>query len=151
MRRRWLKLGVSIITLGQFRGKFSYDNFLLLLLFCLMLYFSMDSYSAVIIVVVQAEERNMYDQHFVSAILRERYPFLNSSNYSIRRKHYFFLLYSKANSLICIIRTIECDIQGFRVIILNFMTRIILQPYGKRWQKLIKKEKFCRMEHFLCM
>ncbi|MCI17603.1 glutathione synthetase chloroplastic-like [Trifolium medium] len=33
---------------------------------------------AVIIVVVQAEERNMYDQHFVSAILRERYPFLNS-------------------------------------------------------------------------
>jgi glutathione synthase len=105
--------------------------------------------SAVIIVVVQAEERNMYDQHFVSAILRERYPFLNSSNYSIRGKHYFFLLYSKANSLICIIRTIKCDIQGFRVIILNFMTRIILQPYGKRWQKLIKKEKFCRMEHFL--
>jgi glutathione synthase len=29
--------------------------------------------SAVIIVVVQAEERNMYDQHFVSAILRERH------------------------------------------------------------------------------
>ncbi|CAK8544698.1 unnamed protein product [Lathyrus sativus] len=29
--------------------------------------------SAVIIVVVQAEERNMYDQHFVSTILRERY------------------------------------------------------------------------------
>nr|ABN09021.1 Eukaryotic glutathione synthase; Eukaryotic glutathione synthase, ATP-binding [Medicago truncatula] len=31
---------------------------------------------AVIIVVVQGEERNMYDQHFVSAILREKYPFL---------------------------------------------------------------------------
>ncbi|XP_027188839.1 glutathione synthetase, chloroplastic-like isoform X2 [Cicer arietinum] len=29
--------------------------------------------SAAIIIVVQAEERNMYDQHFVSAILRERY------------------------------------------------------------------------------
>ncbi|AES82541.2 homoglutathione synthetase [Medicago truncatula] len=33
---------------------------------------------AVIIVVVQGEERNMYDQHFVSAILREKYPFLSS-------------------------------------------------------------------------
>jgi hypothetical protein len=77
MRKRWLKLGVSIITLGQFWGKFSFSLYFAAA-FCLMLYFSMDSYSAVIIVVVQAEERNMYDQHFVSAILRERYPFLNS-------------------------------------------------------------------------
>lgn len=38
----------------------------------------MDPCRAVIIVVVQGEERNMYDQHFVSAILREKYPFLSS-------------------------------------------------------------------------
>lgn len=25
--------------------------------------------------VVQAEERNMYDQHWLSAVLKERYPF----------------------------------------------------------------------------
>ncbi|KAK4379003.1 hypothetical protein RND71_000865 [Anisodus tanguticus] len=34
---------------------------------------------AVIMFVVQAEERNMYDQHWLSASLRERYPTLNDS------------------------------------------------------------------------
>jgi len=28
-------------------------------------------------IIVQAEERNMYDQHLVCAVLREKYPFLN--------------------------------------------------------------------------
>ncbi|XP_052734783.1 glutathione synthetase, chloroplastic [Vigna angularis] len=32
---------------------------------------------AVIMIIVQVEERNMYDQHFVSVLLREKYPFLN--------------------------------------------------------------------------
>lgn len=27
-------------------------------------------------VVVQAEERNMYDQHWISSVLKEKYPFL---------------------------------------------------------------------------
>lgn len=45
-----------------------------------MLYFLMDLYRAVIMFVVQAEERNMYDQHFLSVALRERYPFLNGYN-----------------------------------------------------------------------
>jgi len=40
--------------------------------------FSLYPCRAVIMIVVQAEERNMYDQHFVSAVLREKYPFLNS-------------------------------------------------------------------------
>ncbi|GAU39718.1 hypothetical protein TSUD_144840 [Trifolium subterraneum] len=31
----------------------------------------------VIMIVVQAEERNMYDQHFLSAILRDKYPYLH--------------------------------------------------------------------------
>ncbi|CAK9174693.1 unnamed protein product [Ilex paraguariensis] len=30
---------------------------------------------AVVMVVVQAEERNMYDQHLLCTILKERYPF----------------------------------------------------------------------------
>ncbi|KAJ8572935.1 hypothetical protein K7X08_009446 [Anisodus acutangulus] len=37
---------------------------------------------AVIMFVVQAEERNMYDQHWLSASLRERYPTLNDSSYN---------------------------------------------------------------------
>lgn len=28
-------------------------------------------------VVVQPEERNMYDQHWQSSVLREKYPFIN--------------------------------------------------------------------------
>lgn len=35
-------------------------------------------YRSVIMFVVQAEERNMYDQHLLSLALRERYPFLFS-------------------------------------------------------------------------
>jgi hypothetical protein len=37
-------------------------------------------YRAVIMIVVQAEERNMYDQHFLSAVLRDKYPYLHSYN-----------------------------------------------------------------------
>ncbi|GAU11551.1 hypothetical protein TSUD_345420 [Trifolium subterraneum] len=32
---------------------------------------------AVVMIVVQAEERNMYDQHFLSAVLRDKYPYLH--------------------------------------------------------------------------
>lgn len=52
-------------------------------------------YSAAIIIVVQAEERNMYDQHFVSAILRERYPFLKSHNYNTKGKTFMFYYLAK--------------------------------------------------------
>lgn len=41
-----------------------------------LIYFLTYPSRAVIMIVVQAEERNMYDQHFVSAVLREKYPFL---------------------------------------------------------------------------
>ncbi|KAL8246639.1 hypothetical protein R6Q59_007855 [Mikania micrantha] len=34
--------------------------------------------SAVVMVVVQPGERNMYDQHWLSATLKERYPFLHN-------------------------------------------------------------------------
>jgi len=82
MQRPWLKLGVSITTLGQFRG----NKFPLTLSrssaagFGSLLYFLTYSFRAVIMIVVQAEERNMYDQHIVSAVLRERYPFVSSYN-----------------------------------------------------------------------
>ncbi|TKY61461.1 Glutathione synthetase [Spatholobus suberectus] len=36
---------------------------------------------AAILVVVQVEERNMYEQHFVCAVLKEKYPFLIIYNY----------------------------------------------------------------------
>ena len=32
-------------------------------------------YRSVVMVVVQAEERNMYDQHWLCSVLKERYPF----------------------------------------------------------------------------
>jgi len=34
-------------------------------------------------IVVQAEERNMYDQHFLSAVLRDKYPYLYSYKLTI--------------------------------------------------------------------
>lgn len=63
----------------------------------------MDPYSAVIIVVVQAEERNMYDQHFVSAILRERYPFYKGKYvrfYYLAKQTLWFVLFRLSNVII---------------------------------------------------
>jgi len=82
MQRPWLKLGVSITTPGQFREKqfpltFSSSS---AAGFGSLLYFLTYPFRAVIMIVVQTEERNMYDQHFVSAVLREKYPFLSSYN-----------------------------------------------------------------------
>jgi len=34
-------------------------------------------------IVVQAEERNMYDQHFLSAVLRDKYPYHHSYKLTI--------------------------------------------------------------------
>jgi len=44
----------------------------------------MDLYRAAILVVVQVEERNMYEQHYISALLREKYPFLISYSYDTK-------------------------------------------------------------------
>lgn len=30
---------------------------------------------SIVLIVVQAEERNMYDQHWLFSVLKERYPF----------------------------------------------------------------------------
>lgn len=67
-------------------------------------------------IVVQAEERNMYDQHFLSAILTERYPFLHSYDYlNTKAKTFiFFSPSSRADSLICIICATQCDIKGHK-------------------------------------
>jgi hypothetical protein len=37
--------------------------------------------------VVQAEERNMYDQHWLSAVLKERYPFYVYDTPMCKRYH----------------------------------------------------------------
>ncbi|KAK7284320.1 hypothetical protein RJT34_19065 [Clitoria ternatea] len=96
---------------------------------------------AAIMFVVQAEERNMYDQHFISA---SRLLYLyNCAICDI--KGYRGLFYLKKT--IVVLNSVHTRV----VIILNFITRIILQLYEKHWQKLIGKEKFYQMEHLLCM
>lgn len=59
-------------------------------------------YRAIIMIVVQAEERNMYDQHFLSAVLRDKYPYHRSYKLTI-----VILLH-----LIC---ATKCDIRGYKV------------------------------------
>lgn len=48
-------------------------------------------------IVVQAEEQNMYDQHFVSAVLTEKYPFLISYN-ELQYKGKMFILFPYSQS-----------------------------------------------------
>ncbi|KAF9618322.1 hypothetical protein IFM89_000957 [Coptis chinensis] len=50
---------------------------------------------AVILIVVQTEERNMYDQHWLSSILKERYPFLHSTD------NWFLVLFSSCTVHTC--------------------------------------------------
>lgn len=49
----------------------------------MQLKFSLDLHRAVILFVVQAEERNMYDQHILSSALREKYPFFVSYKHEL--------------------------------------------------------------------
>lgn len=58
-----------------------------------------------ILIVVQGEERNMYDQHFLSSVLRDKYPFLHSYKYNYsynaqykRKKGSYFFPSSRADS-----------------------------------------------------
>jgi len=78
-------------------------------------------------IVVQAEERNMYDQHFVSDVLREKYPFLNSYIiFNTNRKTFILFPYSRADTFICIISlicAIKCDIKGYQGMLLSVLCK----------------------------
>jgi len=88
LQRPWLKAGLSITIPGQFREK---KNLFTLICgsantFGSMPYSLMNLYRGAILVVVQVEERNMYEQHYISALLRDKYPFLISYNYDTKGK-----------------------------------------------------------------
>ena len=58
-------------------------------------------------VVVQPDERNMYDQHWLSSVLREKYPLFN------QLKDFLILMFVTVKKLCCFF-------------FLNFKTRTIL-------------------------
>lgn len=86
--------------------------------------------SAVIMVVVQTEERNMYDQHWLLHVLKERYPLKLS----------ILIMKNAASNFKHGDDIVHCSF-------LSLLTHIISRLSARHWQKLTEKQEFYQMEH----